>query len=634
MYYVELLVAGLLAGAAYCISALGIVVIYKGSGVLNFAQGAVGMVATSEYAKARHGGYSLGPSLLFGLGIAGALGLAIYLLVMRPLRYSPPSVRMVASFAVLLILQGFGRLPWGGITAFVPYPIRQHNYHWNGVTLGTNDILSIVVAVVITIGLAVAFRITTAGRATEAAALSEKAAMRLGYRVNVLAAGTWVLGSVLAGVAGILIAPNIGLSITNLTLIVIAALAAALVGGFKSLGVTAVAAFVIGAVESLLTTAFIASPGWSQAVPFFVIVLVLALRGSGIPSRVEAITERLPLAPYPKLSWPTILVSAVALAVVPLLLHPLWVLQAQLGVGVALVTLSVVPLTGYLGQISLMQWGVAGAGAFFSGALAAHSGVPMLLALLIAAVIAFVMGAIIALPMLRIRGIDVAIVTLGAGIAIQELLLGTYWGQTGLTVPRPDLFGTTLSQRQFLYVSEVILTLVVSVVWMLRRGSFGQHLLAARASERAAAACGLRSPQLKLWTFGISCAIAAIGGGLYGFGTATLGTQTFDPVTSIQILTFAFIGGVGSIVGAVIVGLSLTLAPLFLNVVLHVQDSWFNIVGGIGVLLILIRRPDGAFVKTPSHPFLARHLVELVRQRRSPRREVKPSKDSAVLPPT
>jgi branched-subunit amino acid ABC-type transport system permease component len=623
VYYVELLVAGLLAGAAYCLSALGIVVIYKGSGVLNFAQGAVGMLATSEYAKARHAGDSLGLSLFLGLGTAAVLGLAIYLLVMRPLRHSPPSVRMVASFAVLLILEGFGQLPWGGVAASVPYPIRQHNYHWNGVTIGTNDILSIAIAVAITVGLGIAFRVTTAGRATEAAALSEQAAMRLGYRVNLLAAGTWVLGSVLAGVGGILIAPNIGLNVTNLTLIVIASLAAALVGGFRSLGVTAVAAFAIGAVESLLTTAFIASPGWSQAVPFFVIVLVLALRGSGIPSRVEAITERLPLAPYPRLSWWTILVSGAALAVLPLLLHPLWELQAQLGVGFALVAVSVVPLTGYLGQISLMQWGVAGAGAFFSGSLAADSGVPMLPALLIAAVIAFGIGTVIALPMLRIRGIDVAIVTLGAGIAIQQLLLGTYWGHTGLTVPRPDLFGVTLSTRQFLYLSEAILGLVVLVTWKLRRGAFGQQLLAARASERAAAACGLRTAQLKLSTFGLSCAIAAIGGGLYGFGAATLNTQTFDPLTSIQILAFAFIGGVGSIMGAVIVGLSIALGPLFLNTVLHVQGlSWFNILGGIAVLLIIILRPDGAFIRSPSHQAVGRQTRELLRKRRAGAREV------------
>ncbi len=325
----------------------------------------------------------------------------------------------------------------------------------------------------------------------------------------------------------------------------------------------------------------------------------------------------MPLAPYPRFSWRAIVFSAAALVVFPLILNPFWQLQSQAGVGLAIVVVSLVPLTGYLGQISLMQWGVAGAGAFLAGALATNSGVPMLFALIIAAIIAFGMGTVIAIPMLRIRGIDVAIVTLGAGIAIQQLLLGTYWGTTGLTVQRPDLFGVTLSQRQFLYVSEVILGIVVLAIWLLRRGAYGQHLLAARASERAAAACGLRTGQLKLWTFGISCAIAAIGGGLYGFGIATLNTQTFDPVTSTQLLAFAFINGIGSIMGAVVVGLSIALGPVFLSNVLHVQgSSWFSILGGIGVVITIIRRPDGAFVKSPSQRGLAQQGLDLLRKRR------------------
>jgi sulfate-transporting ATPase len=143
--------------------------------------------------------------------------------------------------------------------------------------------------------------------------------------------------------------------------------------------------------------------------------------------------------------------------------------------------------------------------------------------------------------------------------------------------------------------------------------------LAARASERAAAACGLQTGQLKLWTFGISCAIAAIGGGLYGFGVATLNTQTFDPVTSTQLLAFAFINGIGSIMGAAVVGLSIALGPVFLSNILHVQgSSWFSILGGVGVVLTIIRRPDGAFVKSPSHRGLGQQGLDLLRKRRAP----------------
>jgi len=159
---------------------------------------------------------------------------------------------------------------------------------------------------------------------------------------------------------------------------------------------------------------------------------------------------------------------------------------------------------------------------------------------------------------------------------------------------------------------------VVFVIWIVRRGGFGQHLLAARASERAAAACGLRTAQLKLWTFGLSCAIAAVGGGLYGFGIATLNTQTFDPLTSTQLLAFAFIGGIGSIMGAVIVGLAIALVPMFLNNILHIQGaSWFSILGGLGVVLTIIWRPDGAFVRPPAHRGVDRQSLELFRKGRA-----------------
>ncbi len=603
MYYVELAVAGLLAGAAYALSSLGVVVIYKGSGVLNFAQGAVGMMGTFVYANAVNAGEGIAVGLVLGLGTSALLGLIIYLLVMRPLRRAAPVVRMVASFSVLLLLEGLAELRWGTGSVAVSYLVPQHELRADGVTIGTADLLSIGIAILVTAGLSLAFARTTSGRATEAAASSEEGAMRLGYRVNVLAAGTWVVGSLLAGLAGILIAPQVGITATTLTLIVIGSLAAALVGGFKSLWITLIAAFVIGAAESMFTTLFPTQPGWSTAVPFFVIVAVMAVRGQAVPSRVEAVSQRLPLAAYPKFSPVGAVVAVVAFVLLPIVLDPYWQSQAVLGVATALVTLSVVLLTGYLGQISLMQWAAAGVGGFIGGALAATDHWPMIPAILVAAIVAFAIGAVIALPMLRIRGMDVAIVTLGAGIAIQSLLIGQFWGVSGLTVPAPDLFGSPLTSREFLYVAEVILAIVILALWFARRGVVGQKLLAIRGSERAAAACGIRLPPSKVITFGLASAIAAIGGSLFAFGSTTIETAGFDPVTSVEILAFCFINGVGSISGAVMVGFAIALGPIFLQNILHVQDtSWFIIVGGVATIWTLIRHPDGALVRDPDKP--------------------------------
>ncbi len=271
-------------------------------------------------------------------------------------------------------------------------------------------------------------------------------------------------------------------------------------------------------------------------------------------------------------------------------------------------TLSVVLLTGYLGQISLMQWAAAGVGGFIGGALAATDHWPMIPAILVAAIVAFAIGAVIALPMLRIRGMDVAIVTLGAGIAIQDLLIGQFWGVSGLTVPAPDLFGTPLTSREFLYVAEVILAIVILALWFARRGVVGQKLLAIRGSERAAAACGIRLPPSKVITFGLASAIAAVGGALFAFGSTTIETAGFDPVTSVEILAFCFINGVGSISGAVMVGFAIALGPIFLQNILHVQDtSWFIIVGGVATIWTLIRHPDGALGQRPRQTERCQH---------------------------
>ena len=159
-----------------------------------------------------------------------------------------------------------------------------------GYTISRAGLATIAVAVVLAIALAVAFRVTTTGRAVEAAAIDERAALRLGYRVEWLGVLAWGVGGGLAGVAGILVAPTMGLDQTNLTLLVFAALAAAMMGGFKRIGVTVVTAFLIGAAESVIVGR-VSAPGWKESVPFFVIVVVLLVRGRAVPTR-ESIVRR------------------------------------------------------------------------------------------------------------------------------------------------------------------------------------------------------------------------------------------------------------------------------------------------------------------------------------------------------
>jgi sulfate-transporting ATPase len=601
MFYVQLAVLGLVSGAAYALSSTGLVAIYKGAGVLNFAQGTIGMVGTYVYANWVIAGKNAAVGLLLGVGTSALLGLLVFAGVMRPLRRRPPVVKMVASFGVLLLLEGLAALRWSTTALHVPYLIHQHEYRLGRVTIGSADLLAIGMAVLVAIVLSLFFARTTWGRATEAAARREEVVARLGYRTDLLAASAWTVGSALAGLGGILIAPSIGLTQTILTLVLIQALAAALVGGFRSVGLTVAAAFAVGAMQSILTGAFPNSPGWSQSVPFFAVVLVLLLRGRGIPSRDAVGVERLPAAPFPRVSWRWCVAGLLAFGLGPVLLTSYWASVAVLGAGFALVVLSIVVVTGFVGQVSLAQWGVAGVGAFISADLASRHGWTMIPAMAVSIAAGIVVGLVVGFPALRIRGIDLAVVTLGAGVAVQGLILNTFWGSTGLTAPTPDLFGAKLSERGYLYVAEVIVLGVAAATWAIRRSGAGQRLVAVRGSERAAAAAGVRPAAVKLLAFAGSAGIAALGGSIWGFGALSLQTASFDPITSVSLLSFAFICGVGSVGAGVTAGLAVGLGPIFFTNILHIEGTaWFNIIGGLGVILTLLQHPDGIYVRTRS----------------------------------
>src|ERR1700722_11117501 len=139
MFYVQLAVLGLVSGAAYALSSIGLVAIFKGSGVLNFAQGAVGMVGTYVYANWVVAGKAVWAGLILGVGTSAIVGFLVFILVMRPLRRRPPMIRMVASFGVLLLLEGLAAVRWSATTTHVPYLITQTEYHLGDITIGRAD---------------------------------------------------------------------------------------------------------------------------------------------------------------------------------------------------------------------------------------------------------------------------------------------------------------------------------------------------------------------------------------------------------------------------------------------------------------------------------------------------------------
>lgn len=477
--YLGYLFAGLGGGAVVASLALGLVLTHRSSGVVNFAHAAMGMYVAFAFFEFRETGDLVLPilglpgrvhllarpvlasALVFAIVLAIVVGLVVYLLVFRPLRQAPALARVVASLGLLLYIQEIVRLrfPVSGASVVTHRPVLgDAPVALFGTTVTENRLILAGLVVLVAALLGAVFRFTRFGLATRAAAGNEKGALLLGISPDRLASVCWAAASVLAGVAVILIEPIAGLNPTTTTLLVIPALAAALLGGLESFAVTTAAGLAIGMVQSLILgwsvrpdtrwiPDWLPTTGLQQVVPVIVIIGVLVWRGDALPDRAAVAGRRLPPSPEPRhvTAWTVALVGA---ATVGLLTFGSGYRHALIvSMVFALLTLSVVVLTGFSGQISLAQLAFAGVAGFASIRLAEHH-VPFPIALVAASLLATVIGVLVGYPATRVRGMSLAIATLAMAVAIEELVLASpsfSHGHEGSSAPRPFLFGADVA---------------------------------------------------------------------------------------------------------------------------------------------------------------------------------------------
>ena len=289
---IEFALLGLGVGAVYTLLAQGLVVIYRGSGILNFAQGAFAMVGAYVYIEFRKRGFDFTSAFVISLVSGALLGLLTHLIIMRRLRTASPLMRLISTLGLLVVLQGVATLRYGATSTFVPMALPQSPVRFGSISIPQDQFWLLLIAVVLTAVLAVGSRRTTFGLAISAAAENEQSAAALGWSPDVLAATTWALGSALAAAAGVFVAPLSGLSATALALLVIPAMATALLGGFTSFTVTLASGLVIGVVQSEMAR-YVTTVGVADSFPFVVMLVVLLVRGRPLPIRGHVL-ERLP----------------------------------------------------------------------------------------------------------------------------------------------------------------------------------------------------------------------------------------------------------------------------------------------------------------------------------------------------
>jgi ABC-type branched-subunit amino acid transport system ATPase component/branched-subunit amino acid ABC-type transport system permease component len=647
--YVQFLFLGLGNGGVYAALAVALVVTYRSSGVLNFATGAQALYAAYTYSLLRTGqllqpipglsptinvgsGFGFWPALLITLAISAVMGALAYLLIFRPLRNHRPVAKAVASIGLMGLLTAIVTYQAGTAVVLVNPIFPQNHVSFLGVDISLDRLLLGATIIGIGIVLTVLFRFTRFGLATRASAETEVGALVSGLSPDRIALMNWIISFVVCGLAGILIAPLVPLQPGTYTLFIVPALAAAVVGRFHSLGWAITAGLGIGALESLSVYLNGVHPGFpagaGQLIPLVLVLVVLAVRGQTMPSRGTLLQVTLGRAPRPHWRLPTTIVSvAVGIAAIYLFTgNDRAALYSSMIT--AIITLSLVVVTGYTGQISLAQLTFAGVSAYILSTFATTWGIPFPIAPILAALVAAAAGVLIGIPALRVRGLMLGVVTLTFAAGVEAIWFNNNsvdGGASGLAIPTPRLFGMDLGigsgkdfpRPAFGIMCLVVLVLVGLGISFLRTSRLGTAMLAVRADERSAAAAGINVVKVKLIGFAIAAFIAGLGGSLLAYQLGNVTFQDFDAYLGLVVFSVVVVAGITSVSGGILAGVlssgGILVAVISSGVGSGGVDNWYGIVAGIGVILTVIFNPDG--VVGPTHLFLEQRRVRGVMAR-------------------
>ncbi len=608
-------VEGLILGLLGAMLAVGMALVYRANRVLNFAQGELGTAPTVlAVSLVVYAGWNY--LLALSVGLVGSLlvGALVELAVIRRFYRSPRLILTVATLGLAQFLSlgaVFIPLIWGQQPTAnqIHFPLTFH-FTIQPIVFSADYLVALVVAPLAMLGVAALLRFSSVGVAIRASAESADRASMLGVPVKRLGTVVWSVAALLSFTGVFLQAGIQGLPVIsslNLT-VLLAALAALMLGNLVDLPAVAVSAVAIGLLQEGVSWHNPSNPEIVEPILAVVIVVSLLIRKVGSTradhdrSSTWNMSEEVRPVPHELRSLPEVRAlrwgGATVLAGLALAL-PYWLavgnqLKASAAIVFMIITMSVVVLTGWAGQVSLGQMSFAGFGGAVAVYTTQHWNLDLGLTLLLAGLVGAVVAVIVGLPALRLRGFFLAVTTLGFAMAASAYLLNIQyfsWApDPNSVVIRPRLFGgiSLASQRTFYYVCLAVLVLAVIAVRGIRRSRTGRVLLALRENERAAQAFGINILRAKLTAFAISGFLAAIGGCLLVELLGGFGPDTYAPEQSFVIFTAAVVGGLGSLLGAGLGSLYLEGAQWWLP-----GAQWQTLASALGVLLVLMIIPGG-----------------------------------------
>jgi branched-chain amino acid transport system permease protein len=594
--FLQFTVFGIMLGAGYAIAATGLVVTYTTSGVFNFAQGAVGMIAAFGYwelvsAHNQPTWAALLIVLILGASIAGAF---VERVLMRRLHGASAERPVMVTLGLMVILTGVATVVWSPTVQRTVNPQINGQFRLVGINIQYQYVLIIGVAIAVAAGLRLLFFSTRTGFALRAVVDDPELLGMAGVSPNRMSQYGWILGFFMAALSGVLLAPTqqTGISIESFTLLVVSGYAAAIVGRLRNIPVTFAAAIAIGLAENYilnyiephLSSSLQRDVDVSLPMIFLFIALVtlpsVRLRAVGRLTSMRA--PRVASGKESLIGGAAFLVVAVVVSVAFANTNIKGTTLLTLGgmvMCLAIVGLSLVLVTGYSGQVSLCQFSFMGIGAFVMGKVAGGGSLAGLLA---ATAICAGIGALVALPTIRLSDLYLALATFAFADAVAQGFFadGSVYGSGGLQIARITLpwlsFGGDTAE--FLLVT-VFFVLSAWLVLAIRRSLFGRRLVAVNDSPAAYATVGLNIGFTKVAVFAIAAGMAGLAGGLYGTVQQIVGTTDFDIFPGIIFVLFVTIWGIRTVSGAFLAALTY----VALN---QIWPSSIGIFAGLGVILI------------------------------------------------
>jgi branched-chain amino acid transport system permease protein len=611
-------IRGIPFGCIFALVAIGLVLTYKTSGVFNLAFGAQAFFSAAVYfdTRARHDWGNL-PAFVLAVFVVGPVtGFVLYRLLYRHLRSAPEIARLVASLGLLvagpeLVKLWFGQSPEFGPPTVWPWP--NEIYRFGDFAVNAIEAATIVFTVVAVLILGALFRWSAIGLQMRAVVESPRMTELAGINADRVSTFSWMLSSLFASLAGVLLAPLFAqVASNNFTTLIVAAIAAAAFGRLRSIPLTLLGGILLGVAQGVLTgylpTGSILSQGLRPSLPFVALFLLLIF-GPGLRRRLEVSDPLAAVDPPPpapaavdRSHFFTVLTRGFALTVIGLgivmclfVFDAYWLNRFTLGVVYGLIFLSFTVITGMGGQVSLCQAAFAGIGAFTTAQLVDRFDMPVLTTLVLGAVLGAVVGALLAVPALRLGGIYLSLATLAFALMFESVLVPLDWvsgGAIPLRVPRPVIGPVDFaSNKAFFLLCVALLVGVAVLVIFVRQGTTGRYLDALRGSEVAATAVGINPARSRIIAFALSAGLAGLGGGLFAMQTGQANSTLFSPFIGLFWVVLVLTLGARSTQGAITAGMALVLVPELLKG-LGLSGGWQLILFGLGAINYA-RHPDG-----------------------------------------